>query len=124
MNFSDSHSGAIGGHFAKIAHKVAKSKILQKFELNRNLQRIPFKMMYNMSMLRHRLSNEWWWWWGVGGGGVGVNYLFLLFRKSVYRIKRHLKMIYTKGKTYQFVNLAWLGISSRTMMSFQLATRN
>ena len=24
--FSDTHSGAIGGHFAKIPHKVAKSK--------------------------------------------------------------------------------------------------
>ena len=28
---------------------------------------IPFKMMYNMSMLRHRFSNERW---GGGGGGV------------------------------------------------------
>ena len=66
-----------------------------------------------MSMLRHRFSNEWWWWWWWwwwwGGGGGGVNHLPLLFRKSVYRIKRHLKMIYTKGKAYQSVNLAWLG---------------
>ena len=65
MNFSDSHSGAIGESFREIAHKVAKSKIFQNFELNRNLQRIPFKMMYNMSMLRYRFSNEWCWCWGV-----------------------------------------------------------
>ena len=56
-------------HFAKIAHKVPKSKKFQKFELDRNLQRISFIMMYNMSMLRHRFSNEWWWWGEVGGGG-------------------------------------------------------
>ena len=30
---------------------------------------IPFKMMYNMSMLRHRFSNERW---GGGEGGVGA----------------------------------------------------
>ena len=29
---------------------------------------IPFKMVYNMSMLRHRFSNERW---GGGGGGGG-----------------------------------------------------
>ena len=29
---------------------------------------IPFKMMYNMSILRRRFSNEQW---GVGGGGGG-----------------------------------------------------
>ena len=38
--------------------------IFEKFKLNRNLQTIPFEMMYNMSMLRHRFSNERW-----GGGG-------------------------------------------------------
>ena len=48
-------------HSAKISHKLAKSK---KFEINRNLQRLPFKMMYKMFMLRHRFSNERW-----GGGG-------------------------------------------------------
>ena len=74
MNFSDSHSGAIEESFREIAHKVAKSKIFQKFELNRNLQRIPFKMMYNMSMLRMVVVVV-----------VGVNHLPLLFRKSVYR---------------------------------------
>ena len=37
-------------HFAKIAHKVVKSEYFLKLELNRNLQRIPFEMMYNMSM--------------------------------------------------------------------------
>ena len=30
---------------------------------------IPFKMMYNMSMLRHRFSNERW---DERGGGGGV----------------------------------------------------
>ena len=30
---------------------------------------IPFKMMYNMSMLRHRFSNERWREGGGGGGG-------------------------------------------------------
>ena len=53
----------LGSHLAKIAHKVAKSKYFEKFKLNRNLQTIPFNMMYNMSMLRHWFSNERW-----GGG--------------------------------------------------------
>ena len=39
--------------------------IFEKFKLNQNLQTIPFKMMYNMSMLRHRFSDE------RGGGGDG-----------------------------------------------------
>ena len=64
--FSNSHSEAIESNFAKIAHKVAKSNIFEKFKLDRNLQRILFKMMYNMSMLRHRFSNGRW---GGGGGG-------------------------------------------------------
>ena len=34
-------------------------EIFEKFKLNRNLRRIPFKMMYNMTALRHRFSNEW-----------------------------------------------------------------
>ena len=68
-----------------------------------------------------------------GGGGGGVNHLPLLFRKSVYRIKRHLKMIYTKGKVYQSVNLAWLGPpaeqwsasnSQHATDGYQLATDN
>ena len=45
-----------------------------------NLWRIPFKMMYNMSMLRHWFSNERW---GREGGG-GLNHLPILFCKSVY----------------------------------------
>ena len=47
----------------------------EKFKLNRNLQTVPFKMMYNMSMLRYRFSNEW----RGGGGGEGLNHLSLLF---------------------------------------------
>ena len=54
-------------HFAKITHKVVKSKYFENFKLNRNLQRISFKMMYNMSMSRHRFSNERWEVWGGGG---------------------------------------------------------
>ena len=39
--------------------------------------------MYNMSMLRHRFSNERW-----GGGGGGLNDLLPLFCKSVYYVTR------------------------------------
>ena len=42
--------------------------IFEKLKLNRNVQRIPFKMMYKMSMLRHWFSNE-------RGGGGGLNHL-------------------------------------------------
>ena len=40
--------------------KSRNKNILEKFKLNRNLRRIPFKMMWNMSMLRNRFSNERW----------------------------------------------------------------
>ena len=43
--------------------KPRNQNIFEKFNLNRKLQTIPFNVMYNMSMLRHRLSNERW-----GGG--------------------------------------------------------
>ena len=54
----------------------------------------------------------------------GVNHLPLLFRKSVYRIKRHLKiMIALHGrKTYQSVNLAQAGDLQQN--NDQLTTRN
>ena len=39
--------------------------IFKKLKINRNLQMVPFKIMYNMSMLRYRFSNERW---GEGGG--------------------------------------------------------
>ena len=45
--------------------KSRNQNISEKFKLNRDLQTIPFKMMYNMSRLRHRFSNERW-----GGGGA------------------------------------------------------
>ena len=48
--------------------KSRNNNIFEELKLNRNLQRIPFIMMYNMSMLRHRLSNERG---GRGGGGEG-----------------------------------------------------
>ena len=44
--------------------KSRNRNILEKFRLNRNLQTIPFKMMYNMSMSRHRFSSE------QSGGGA------------------------------------------------------
>ena len=66
--FSDTHSGAIGESFREnLLIKSRNQNIFQKFKLNRNLQRIPFKMMNNMSMLRHRFSNERW-----GGGGSSL----------------------------------------------------
>ena len=40
--------------------KSRNQNIFEKFKLNRNLQTIPFNMMYNMSMLRHWFSNERW----------------------------------------------------------------
>ena len=49
--------------------KSRNQNIFEKFKLNRNLQRIRFKMMYNMSMLRHRFSNERW------GGGPWTTFL-------------------------------------------------
>ena len=61
--------------------EASNQNIFEKFQLNRNLQTIPFKIMYNMSMLRHRFSNERW-----GGGGGALNHLPLLFCKSVYYI--------------------------------------
>ena len=48
---------------------------------------IPFKMMYNMPILRHRFSNERMNGGGGGGGGGGeraLSHLPLLFCKSVY----------------------------------------
>ena len=68
----------------KLLIKSRNQTIYEKFKLNRNLQRIPFKMMYNMSMLRHRLSNE-----RRGGGGGALNHLPLLFCESVYLVKKH-----------------------------------
>ena len=32
---------------------ISEAQKFQNFQLNRNLQRIPFKIMYNMSILRH-----------------------------------------------------------------------
>ena len=43
--------------------KSRNQNIFEKFQLNRNLQTIPFKMMYNMFILCHWFSNEQW-----GGG--------------------------------------------------------
>ena len=80
--FSDTYSGAIGESFREnlLIGKSRDQIIFEKFKLNRNLQTILFKMMYDMSMLRHWFSNERW---GGGGGGT-LNHLPLLFCKSVY----------------------------------------
>ena len=65
LNFSDTLSGAIGESFREnVLIKSRNQNIFEKFTLNRNLQTIPFNMMY-MSMLRHWFSNERW-----GGGGA------------------------------------------------------
>ena len=65
--FSDTHSGAIGESVREnLLIKSRSQNIFEKFKLNRNLQTIPFKMMYNMSMLRHRFSNK------RGGWGWGA----------------------------------------------------
>ena len=56
---------AIGEPFREnLLIKSRNQDIFEKFKLNRNLQTIPFKMMYNMFMLGHRFSNE-----RCGGGG-------------------------------------------------------
>ena len=75
----DTHSGAIAESFREdLLIKSRNQNMFEKFKLNRNLQTIPFKMMYNMSMLRRRFSNE-----RRGGGGRALNHLPLLFCKSV-----------------------------------------
>ena len=44
----------------ELMSEISRSvEIFEKFKLNRNLRRIPYKLMYNMSALRHRFSNEW-----------------------------------------------------------------
>ena len=49
--------------------KSGNQNIFEKFKLNRDLQTIPLRIIYNMSMLRHRFSNERW-----GGGGTLISY--------------------------------------------------
>ena len=71
--------------------------ICEKFELNRNLCRIPFQMMYKMSMLRHRFSDEQFVCVCVcGGGGGGALWVTFLsysvkvcYMKSTCRIFIH-----------------------------------
>ena len=48
--------------------KSRNQNIFEKFQLNRNLRKISFKMMYNMSMLRHGFSNK------RRGGGAVLSY--------------------------------------------------
>ena len=63
--------------------------IFRKFKLNGNLQRIPFKMMYSVSMLHHQFSNERW-----GGGGGGLNHIPLLFCKVCISLDFSLEISY------------------------------
>ena len=60
--------------------KSRNQNIFEKFKLNRHLQRIPFKMMYNMSMLRYRFSNERW----AGGGAPWT--IFLSYSVKVCKV--------------------------------------
>ena len=46
--------GLNGSISRKSLIKSRNQNIFEKFKLNRNFQRIPFKMMFNTSMLRHR----------------------------------------------------------------------
>ena len=65
LNFSDSTPEPFGESFREnLLIRSRNQNISEKFKLNRNLQTISFNMMYNMSMLSHRFSNERW-----GGGG-------------------------------------------------------
>ena len=92
--FSDTHSGAIGESFREnLLIKSLNQNIFEKFKLNRNLQTTLINMMYNMSMLRYRFSNEQW------GEGAALNHLPLLFCKSVYCcIKVHI--LFTPTREY------------------------
>ena len=67
-----------------------------QFKLNRNLQTISFKMMYNMSILRYRYSNERWWGGGGGGGGGALNHLPLLFCTLKFLFEFWLPIIVSK----------------------------
>ena len=91
--------------------KSPNQNISEKFKLNRNLRRIPFKMMYNMSMLHHPFSNERWWVGGGGGGGGGrgaLNHLPLLFCRSE-----------ACQSCIKIFHILWNGVTE-----FQLATKN
>ena len=44
----------------KFAYKFVKSKYSEKFQINRNLQTILFKMIHNIFILRHLFSTERW----------------------------------------------------------------
>ena len=77
----DTHSGDIGESFREnLLIKSRNQNIFEKFKLNRNLQTIPFKMMYTMSMLRHRFSNELW-------RRAALDHLPLLFCENVYLLR-------------------------------------
>ena len=59
--FWDTHSGSHWESFREnLLIKSQNQNIFEKFKLNRNFQTSPFKMMYSISMLRHRFSNERW----------------------------------------------------------------
>ena len=81
--------------------KSRNQNIFEKLRPNLNLQTITFKIMYDMSMLRHRFLNQRW------GGGGGLNHLPLLFCKSVYNVSQLMGLSYTpvlKRKLVQMSN--------------------
>ena len=98
-------SGAIEESFREnLLIKSRNQNIYEKFKLNRNLQTIPFEMMYNMSMLRHRFSNERLG--GGGGGGEGLNHLPLSVCKSVHLI---IGVIVVSRSSRPGINDYWFG---------------
>ena len=53
--------GLNGSILLKSLVKSQNQNIFERIKLNQNLRRIPFKLMYNMSMSRH--------WFSMNGGG-------------------------------------------------------
>ena len=90
----------------KLLINSQNQNIFQKFKLNRNLQRILFKLMYNMSMLRHRFSNERWG--GGGGGGGGGWTTFLSYSVKVCRFQK--KMYDTSVYYYTCIYIVYIYI--------------
>ena len=60
--------------------KSQNQNIFEKFKLNQNLQRIPFKMIYNMSVTSLVLNELGW---GGGGGGGLPRTTFLSYSVKV-----------------------------------------
>ena len=70
-----SENGPKWTHFAKIAYKIARSRYFLKIYINRNLRRIPFKMVCYVICSQ------------MNGRDV-LNHLALLFCKSVHKVRK------------------------------------